>query len=190
VHFGDVADWTLKRFDLVMSVNVRATFVLTRALLPSMRERARARAGAPAGTSEASGPAPAAVAMIAPPVHPGAAAHKAPYLASKAGMTMLALALAEEERERGIAAFSLWPATMIETAATIRHGLGERSQWRRPAIVADALLALCARPLAGSSGRAWTDEQVLLEEGVADLSVYDCVPGSEPPPLSLQWVSE
>ena len=39
VHFGDVTHWTLKKFDLVMAVNVRASFLLSRAVLPGMQER-------------------------------------------------------------------------------------------------------------------------------------------------------
>jgi len=60
--------------------------------------------------------------------------------------------------------------------------------WRKPEIVSDALLALCARPVERSTGRAWLDEQVLREEGVTDFSPYRCDPASEPPPLSIQIV--
>ncbi len=173
VHFGDIADWTLKRFDLVMSINARASFILCRELMPALR-------ASDGGT----------VVMISPPVHAKAAPHKAPYLASKIAMTMIAHAIAVEEKDRGVSAFSLWPAAMIETAATIRHGLGEPAQWRKPEIVCDALLALLARPPAEVTGRAWTDEEALAASGVTDFSPWSCVPGTQPPPLSLQWVSE
>lgn len=171
VFFAELTDWTPKKFDLVISVNVRASFLLSRALLPGMRER---RSGI--------------VAMIAPPVRPEASAGKAPYLISKAGMTMLALAIAEEQADRGISAFSLWPVTAVETAATINFKMGDRTMWRKPSIVSDALLALCARPAARSTGRAWLDEQVLREEGITDFTPYRCDPDHEPPPLSIQAV--
>ena len=154
-----------------MAVNVRASFLLSRALLPGMIER---RSGT--------------IAMIAPPVAPEASPGKAPYLISKVGMTMLAMAIAEEHRDHGISAFSLWPATAVETAATINFRMGDRTMWRKPEIVADALLALCARPPSSSTGRAWVDEKVLREEGVTDLSHYRCDPAHEPPPLSIQTV--
>jgi citronellol/citronellal dehydrogenase len=169
VHFGDVTHWTLKKFDLVMAVNVRASFLLSRALLPGMQERGSG-----------------VVAMIAPPIHPAAAPGKAPYLASKVGMTLLAMAIAGENEDHGIASFALWPVTAVETAATINLQLGDRSMWRRPEIVADAMLALCARPAAQSSGRAWLDEEVLREEGVTDFTPYRCDPACEPPPISIQ----
>jgi citronellol/citronellal dehydrogenase len=171
VYFGDVAGWTPKRFDLVMSVNVRATFLLSHALLPQMRERG-------GGT----------IVMISPPVRARAAAGKAPYLISKAGMTMLALAIAEEESSRHIASFALWPVTAVETAATINFQMGDRTMWRTPEVVSDALLALCARPIERCTGRAWLDEEVLREEGVTDFSHYRCDPDHEPPPLSIQLV--
>ena len=66
VSFGDVTHWTLKKFDLVMAVNVRAAFLLSRALLSGMRER---RSGT--------------VAMISPPVHPAAAMHVISHHAEK-----------------------------------------------------------------------------------------------------------
>ena len=169
VHFGDVTHWTLKKFDLVMAVNVRASFLLSRALLPAMQERGSG-----------------IVAMIAPPVRPAAAPGKAPYLASKVGMTLLAMAIAGENEDRGIASFALWPVTAVETAATINLQLGDRSMWRRPAIVADAMLALCSWPVAKSSGRAWLDEEVLRGEGVTDFVPYRCDPACEPPPISIQ----
>ena len=171
VHHGDVHEWTLKKFDLVTAVNLRASFLLSHELLPSMRQRG-------SGT----------IVMIAPPVRPAAAAGKAPYLVSKAGMTMLALAMAQENRDQGIAAFALWPATLIETAATVNFAMGDRTMWRRPAIVADALLSLCARPASETSGRVWTDEEALRAAGMTDFSVYRCDPDHEPPPLSLRWV--
>src|SRR2546426_173496 len=117
VSFGDVTHWTVKKFDLVMAVNVRAAFLLSRALLPGMRER-------DSGT----------VAMISPPVHPAASPGKAPYLISKAGMTMLAMAIAGEEADPGIAAFALWPVTAIETAATINFQMGDPTMWRKTEI--------------------------------------------------------
>jgi len=169
VHFGDLTHWTLKKFDLVMAVNVRASFLLSRALLPGMQERGSG-----------------VVAMIAPPVRPAAAPGKAPYLASKVGMTLLAMAIAGENEERGIASFALWPVTAVETAATINLQLGDRSMWRRPEIVADAMLALCAWPPSRSSGRAWLDEEVLREDGVTDFTSYRCDPDCEPPPISIQ----
>jgi len=169
VHFGDVTHWTLKKFDLVMGVNVRASFLLSRAVLPGMQERGSG-----------------VIAMIAPPVRPAAAPGKAPYLASKVGMTLLAMAIAGENEDRGVASFALWPVTAVETAATINLQLGDRSMWRKPDIVADALLVLCARPVARSTGRAWLDEEVLREEGVSDFVPYRCDPASEPPPISIQ----
>ena len=47
-----------------------------------------------------------------------------------------------------------------------------RAQARDPRIMADAVHALVTRPAAACSGRFYTDEEVLREEGVDDLSGY------------------
>jgi citronellol/citronellal dehydrogenase len=116
-------------------------------------------------------------------------AGKAPYLISKMGMTMLALALAEEERERGIAANALWPVTMVESEATRHFQMGSPEQWRTPQILADAVVEIACAPPAELSGRALYDEEVLRERrGVTDFSGYAVVAGATPPPLCRELV--
>jgi citronellol/citronellal dehydrogenase len=102
------------------------------------------------------------------------------YLISKFGMTMLTHGLAEEVRESGIAVHSLWPATAIESNATIHFQLGGPEQWRKASIMADALLCIVGREPAASTGRALLDEEVLREEGVEEFESYSCVPGGKP----------
>jgi citronellol/citronellal dehydrogenase len=170
LFWADVADMPPKRFDLVMDVNVRAAFLCTRAVLPAMRER---RQGF--------------VVTMSPPVSTAKLAGKAPYLVSKMGMTFLALAVAEEEKARGIGAAALWPVTMIESQATAHFGLGQREEWRTPQILADATVGLVAEP-SRFSGRALYDEEVLSELGVNDFSRYACVPGTHPPPRCREMV--
>ena len=162
--WADVAETPVKKFDLIMSVNVRAAFVLSRAVLPHMM---RKRWGH--------------IVMMSPPVDATACGHHGAYAVSKFGMTMIAHAIAEEAAEYNVAAHSLWPATAIESHATINFGLGGPEQWRRPEILADAAVALIAREPSSRPGRAWIDEQVLREEGISDFSKYRCVVGAEPP---------
>ena len=124
--------------------------------------------------------------MMSPPINPKAAVGKAPYLVSKIGMTLLALAIdAEEER---VAAQALWPVTGVRTAATVNLGMGDDKEWRKPEILSDATVALLARDPATSSFRAWLDEDVLAEEGITDLRPYRCDPDHEPTPMSIQLV--
>ncbi len=168
IYMQTVADWSTKKWDLVMGVNARAAFEVSRAAIPHMRKNG------------------GHIIMMSPPINPKAAPGKAPYLLSKIGMTMLAMAIDEEES--AIAACALWPVTGIKTAATMVWGLGEESEWRNPEILSDATVALLARDPAASRFRAWLDEDVLAEQGVVDLARYACVEGKEPLPMSIQLV--
>jgi len=168
IFWSPVADFPAKRFDLVMDVNVRGAFLASQAAIPHMRERG------------------GHILMMSPPIHPEASPGKAPYLVSKIGMTMVAMAIDEEESN--IAASALWPITGIRTAATVNLGMGADDEWRRPEILADATVALLARDPADCRFRAWLDEEVLAEDGITDLDRYSCVPGSNPTPMSIQLV--
>lgn len=162
--WADVVETPVKKFDLIMGINVRASFVLAHAVLPHM---IKSRWGH--------------IVMMSPPVDPNAVAHHGAYSVSKFGMTMIAQAIAEEAREHNVTAHALWPATAIESFATMNFGLGGPEVWRKADIIADATVALFAKEPSARMGRAWIDEELLRSEGVTDFSKYQCVPGSEPP---------
>lgn len=171
IFLAPVADWPVKRFDLVFGVNVRAAFLASRAAIPHLR----ARGGH--------------IVMMSPPVNPKAAPGKAPYLTSKIGMTILAQAIDAEEAN--ICAAALWPVTAIKTAATVNLGLGlgGEQDWRKPEILADATLELLAQDPTRAQFRAWLDEDVLGElAGVTDFKRYDCDPDAAPGPKSIEMV--
>jgi len=166
-----VEETPARRFDLVMDVNFRGPHEAARLILPHMRAQGSGH-----------------IVNMSPPVHrPDMVGGKAAYMVSKFGMTYLAIALAEELAGEPIAVNALWPVTLIESYATINLGLGERAQWRRPEILADALVAMVRQdPSALGSGRAWLDEEALRElEGVEDFSAYACVSGETP--LTIPW---
>ncbi len=172
IHWSAVADWPVKKFDLVMGVNVRASYLCSAAVIPHMRKQGFGH-----------------ILMMSPPIHPEAAPGKAPYLVSKLGMTMLAMAIDAEEKDHGIAANALWPITAIRTAATVNLAMGDDDQWRTPEMLADATVELLAMDPRASRFRAWLDEDVLQEtRGITDFDAYNCVPGSDPPPMSIQLV--
>jgi len=101
---------------------------------------------------------------------------------------MIAHAIAEEAREHNVTAHALWPATAIESYATINFGLGGPEMWRKADILADCTVALLAREPSARPGKAWIDEDLLREEGVTDFSKYQCVPGVEPPHLGFTGI--
>ncbi|WP_353816551.1 SDR family oxidoreductase [Agromyces sp. SYSU T00266] len=160
-RFGDVAPM---RFDLMLDVNVRGTFALTSAALPYLHESPRAQ-----------------VMTLSPPLNLNRywlGAH-APYTMSKYAMSLLTLGLAEQERGR-IAAYCLWPQTLIATAA-VRNVVGgdagvQRS--RTPQIMADAAVVLFTSDAAMTTGTCHIDAEVLRTTGRTDLSSY-ATSGSE-----------
>lgn len=158
-----VVETPSKRFDLVMQVNARAAFLACHYALPHMLRQGGGR-----------------ILNISPPYEPELLPGKVAYMISKVGMTFLTYGLAQEVRDDGVAVCSLWPATMIESQATINHEFGGPEQWRKAAIVSDAALFLLRMPLADVTGKAWLDEDVLRLAGVTDFSPYNCVPGGEP----------
>ncbi|WP_437679279.1 SDR family oxidoreductase [Sorangium sp. So ce131] len=162
--WADVLDTPVKKFDLIMGINVRASFVMSQAVLPHMIAQKYGH-----------------IVMMSPPVDAAACAHHGAYAVSKFGMTMIAHAIAEEYEAHNITAHALWPATAIESYATINFGLGGPELWRKADIIADATLALLSREPSARRGKAWIDEALLREEGVTDFSRYQCAPGVEPP---------
>jgi citronellol/citronellal dehydrogenase len=157
-----------KRFDLVMQVNLRASFVASQLVLPTMIQQRWGH-----------------IINMSPPIDLSVLPGKVAYMISKFGMTMLALGLAEEVREQNIAVNALWPRTLIESQATIAWGLGTPKQWRKADIMADAVYELVRREPHTCTGKAWIDEDLLREAGVTDFSVYNCTPDGEP--MEIVW---
>lgn len=171
IFWSNVADHPVGRFDLIMDVNARAAFLCSRAVLPTMVAQKRGH-----------------IVMMSPPVSTTKLAGKGPYLLSKMGMTMLAHAIADENREDGVSACALWPVTIVESQASIHFQMGEAKDWRKPEILADATCAIVSAPADRYSGRALYDEDVLRESGVTDFAPYSVVPGAEPAPICKAMV--
>jgi NAD(P)-dependent dehydrogenase (short-subunit alcohol dehydrogenase family) len=103
------------------------------------------------------------------------------YMMAKFGMTLCALGIAEELREEGIASNTLWPRTLVATAA-VQNLLGgdeAMGRARKPEIYSDAAYVILNKPSKEYTGNTLLCEDVLVDSGVSDLSVYDCVPGGK-----------
>ena len=164
IRLTGTADTPIRRFDLLMDVNVRATFLCTQRCLPHLRRSPNPH-----------------VLVLAPPIDLDArwlAPHLG-YTVSKYGMSLCVIGWAEELRPDGIAVNALWPATTIATAAL--RGLGgmvRPEECRRPEIVADAAHWIVTREGLEVTGRFLLDERVLSEAGVTDLEAYAVSPGT------------
>jgi len=159
---------TAKKFDLMMDINVRGTFLLTKAALPHLRKSA-------ARTQGASGIA-AHVLTLAPPLNLNPhwlGAHPS-YTLSKYGMTLLSLGWAAEYDGTGIAFSCLWPQTYIATSAVSNLADGDDlvKASRRPDIMADAAVEIFDKPAAEANGQCYIDADVLTAAGMTDLSRY------------------
>ncbi|MGK3955131.1 SDR family oxidoreductase [Arthrobacter sp. R4] len=153
----------MKRYDLMQDINVRGTFLLSKLALPALRK------------SEAG-----QILTLSPPLNldPKWAGKHLAYTMAKYGMSLTTLGLAEELKADGINVNSLWPCTLIDTAA-IRNMPGGSSMVqaaRGPQIMADAAHAVLTGAVlaAGgpSTGNFYTDEQVLAAAGVTDFRPY------------------
>jgi citronellol/citronellal dehydrogenase len=148
-----------RRFDLMQSINVRGTFFASRACIPFLRKSENPH-----------------VLTLSPPLalDPRWFGPHLAYTLSKYGMSMCTLGMAEELRGDGIACDSLWPRTLIATAAVqnLLGGDAAMARARRPEIVADAAHAILTRPSREATGNFYIDDEVLAESGVTDLSRY------------------
>ncbi len=161
-------DTPAKRFDLMMGVNARGTFVASRACLPHLI------AGAKRGRN------PHVLALAPPPtLDPKWYRDHVAYTLAKVGMSLVTLGMAEEFRDQGVACNGLWPRTVIATAAVAMIPGAEAAQqhMRTPDIVADAAHAIVTRDARTCTGRFLIDEEVLREDGVTDFDRYAVMPG-------------
>jgi citronellol/citronellal dehydrogenase len=159
IDLSSVESIQMKRYDLMQDINTRGTFVLTKACLPHLKLATNPH-----------------VLTLSPPLNlnPAWFGRSLAYAIAKYGMSLCTLGFAEEFKEYGIAANSLWPRTTIATAA-VRNLLGGDESMRRsrdPRIVADAAHAIFTRPSKECTGRFFIDDEVLAEEGITDLSIY------------------
>jgi citronellol/citronellal dehydrogenase len=167
-----------KKFDLMMDINVRGTFLLTKASLPHLRKSAQRTRGAQRASAH--------VLTLAPPLNMNPhwlGAHPS-YTLSKYGMTLLSLGLAAEYGEAGIGFSCLWPETYIATSAVTNLADGDNlaARSRNPEIMGDAAVEILSRPAADVTGQCFIDADVLASAGVEDLARYG---GGDDPILDI-----
>ncbi len=174
INLGSIEEVPLKRFDLMNGIQVRGTYTVSQACIPHMKGRENPH-----------------ILTLSPPIRLESKWLKpTPYMMAKFGMTLCALGIAEELREAEIASNTLWPRTLVATAA-VQNLLGgdeAMARARKPEVYADAAYAVLSKPSREFTGQSLLCEDVLLASGVTDLSVYDCLPGST---LGVDlWVDE
>jgi citronellol/citronellal dehydrogenase len=149
----------IKRFDLMQSINVRGTFLISKACIPYLKKGSNPH-----------------IINMSPPINMNSGwfgKHLA-YTMSKYGMSMIVVGLAAELKPYKIAVNALWPKTTIATAA-VQNLLGgdflmQRS--RTTDIVADAAAVILSKSSTDCTGNFFIDEDVLKDAGVTDFDKY------------------
>ncbi|MFT3797534.1 SDR family oxidoreductase [Microbacterium sp.] len=158
-------DLAAKKYDLMQDVNVRGTFMLSRAAIPELRKAENPH-----------------ILSLSPPLNttPRWLGAHTGYSLAKFGMTMATLGMAAEFAKDGIAANTLWPETTIATAA-VQFALGGDRMMRvsrTPEIYADAAYAVLTQPARAYTGQTLVVEDVLRAAGVTDFARYAATPGT------------
>jgi citronellol/citronellal dehydrogenase len=174
-----------KRYDLMHQINARGTFLVSRACIPHLRKAANPH-----------------VLNLSPPLDfsPKFFAPHAAYTLAKYSMSIYAMAMAQEFRRDGIAFNTLWPRTLIATAAlkAIPGAEAIVHKARTPEIMADAAHIMLCRDSRAFTGQHCMDDIVLAEAGITDLRPYRAqagdgelendlfIPDDMPPPAGIQ----
>ena len=166
IFLAGTLETPMKRFDLMHAVNVRGTFVTSKACLPYLQQAANPH-----------------ILNLSPPLNMEArwfAPHVA-YSIAKFGMSLCVLGMADEFRGQGIAVNALWPRTVIATAAVRNLLGGERvvQRSRHPAILGDAAHWILTQDSRACTGTFFIDDDVLREAGVTDFTPYAVDPSVE-----------
>jgi citronellol/citronellal dehydrogenase len=156
IDLTPTADIPMKRYDLMQDINVRGTFLLSKLCIPWLRKSVAGH-----------------ILTLSPPLNldPRWAGGHLAYTMAKYGMSLTTLGLAEELKADGISVNSLWPRTLIATAAVQNLLGGEEAtaRSRTPEIVADAAYVVL---IGRRTGEFLIDDEVLASVGVTDLSAY------------------
>jgi citronellol/citronellal dehydrogenase len=159
LNLSPTADLDPRRYDLMQDVNVRGTFMLTRAAVPHLL----------------ASPDPK-VLTLGPPINldPRWFAGHPAYTMAKYGMTMAALGFAHELGQKGVSSTCLWPATLVATDAIGNLPGGDQMVRvsRKPDIVADAAYAVLTTDGQVLNGQTVIDEDLLRSRGVTDFAAY------------------
>ena len=166
IDLSPSTDLDVKKFDLMQQIEVRGTFLLTRAAIPHLRASDHAH-----------------ILTLSPPLNLSKQwlGSCVGYMLAKYGMTLAALGFAAELETDGIASNTLWPRTIIATAA-VQNLLGgdeATARSRKPEIMGDAAHAILSRAPTERTGQTLIDDEVLEEIGIADLSAYQYHEGAD-----------
>ena len=166
INLSGSVDLPMKQYDLMQNINCRGTFLVTRTCVPFLQ-----RADNPH------------ILTLSPPLNfnPVWFQQHVAYTIAKYGMSMCTIGFANEFAADGIAANSLWPRTIIATAAVQNLLGGDEAmrRSRRPEILADAAYEIFKLDSRENTGNFYIDDEILATVGITDLSGYAYVENAE-----------
>lgn len=158
IFLGNTQETTMRRFDLIHAINTRGTLLCSKAAIPYLKKSSNPH-----------------ILTMSPPINLRKKwlGQCVPYTVTKYSMTLIALGLSEELRGYGVASNTLWPQTIIATAA-VEFAVDARllKVSRTPAIVADAAYEIIVSDSRAVTGQSFVDEAVLRERGYVDFDRY------------------
>ncbi|HUE19055.1 MAG TPA: NAD(P)-dependent oxidoreductase, partial [Stellaceae bacterium] len=138
----------MKRFDLMMGINTRGTFMVSKYCIPHLKKAENPH-----------------ILMLSPPldIKPKWFEHSTAYTMAKFGMSLCVLGLSGELKAAGVAVNALWPRTTIATAAVgnLLGGDAMMRASRKPEIMGDAAYAIFTKPSREFTGQFCIDDKVL-----------------------------
>jgi citronellol/citronellal dehydrogenase len=159
ISLTDSQHTDMKRYDLMMGINTRGTFMVSKYCIPHLKKADNPH-----------------ILMLSPPLDMKAKwfEHSTAYTMAKFGMSMVVLGLSGELKRAGIAVNALWPRTTIATAAVgnLLGGDAMMRASRTPAIMGDAAYEIFAKPSRDFTGQFCIDDKVLAAAGVTDFELY------------------
>lgn len=158
INTASTLELPMKRFDLMFAVNARATYMCSKLCIPYLKKSQNPH-----------------ILTMSPPLslRPKWFKKHLGYTMSKYGMSMCTLGMAEEFKKDGIAVNSLWPKTLIATAAiSVNFSKLLYHASRKPGIVADAAYEILTSDSKSFTGNFLIDEEILKMRGVSDFKKY------------------
>lgn len=160
-YFAPVADFELKRYDLMFEVQVKAAIHLAQLVLPGMNQRGR---GWILNISSGAARHP----KVPPAAGRAGSGAGTVYGMCKAAIERLSTGLAVEVYGEGIAVNALSPSKVVPTPGTLFHGLTRDGD---PNSEPPAVMAAAARALCGGSGQFITGRIAYSQEILTELQV-------------------
>lgn len=169
IWWASVAKTPMKRFQLMQRVNVEGLYGVVQACLPHFEQRDGAWRGR--------------IIVVSPPIYSRFFHGKTAYAMGKVGMSVLTKGLAmdfQREGKNDMAVTNIWPATVVQSAATQSMTQEDAKDLRTANIFPDAVLQMIKAPVEEVNGMLLLDEDFLRTRGVSDFEKYNLVEGSRP----------